>query len=415
MENLTIGFAGIHPDSIITLPLSKSESNRALIIQFLSGGKVSAGKLSKSNDVKLLQQVLESRSATMNVVESGTAMRFLLAACAFNHPDVRLEGSGRMNMRPVGELVQALRQLGADIQYPDREGFPPVIIRKSEPINDKNEVSIRGDVSSQFVSALLMIACTLPSGLTIQIQDILNSGPYVELTLDMLKSVGIHSEWKGNSISIAKQEFSPGNLQPGADWSAAAFWYSICALSPGSSFAFSGLSFESKQGDRIAADWFRELGVESKSVPGGVICRNTGRFNPRQSWDFSQCPDLAPAMIVCLAAHGITSEIAGIQSLRIKESDRVHALQTELSKFDVSLEEKRPGHFRLAGKIRHTEQVISSHGDHRIAMAFAAASTVTGTMKLDDGSVVSKSYPEFWNDLCRAGFRIQFENSYCDN
>lgn len=396
----------------VNLPTSKSESNRLLILQALSRGDVTAGDLSEARDTKLLQAALNSGSEAINIQDAGTDMRFLTAYyCAIGQHKI-LTGSIRMCERPIGILVNALRELGFNIKYLRKEGFPPLEIIPADISILKNEVSIAGNVSSQYISALLMIAPVMPDGLTLHFTSDISSRPYIELTLDMMMRSGIKYLWKGNSIKIAQQSFQKISIYASPDWSAASYWYSMAALSDKADFKIKGLTFDKTQGDKVIAKWMRGFGVETKEEGDGLRLLSSTSYrldHPAPQglkFNFTDHPDLAQTVIVLCAARNINATFTGLESLRIKETDRIAALQNELLKFGVRFAEVGEGRFGLIGTFTSSHQIVQAYDDHRMAMAFAPLA-LFGEITIENPQVVEKSYPSFWEEMKEMGFEIK--------
>ena len=404
-----------HPGSVlrgsINLPLSKSESNRILILQALSRGKVMAGEVSNARDTKLLQQALASGAQGIDIRDAGTAMRFLTAYyCAAGLHKI-LSGSERMNERPIGILVDALRDIGFNITYLQKEGFAPLEIIPVDQSNLKGEVRIAGNVSSQYISALMMIAPVLEKGLTIIFTTSLSSKPYIDLTAKLMRDAGIESEMKENSIHIPHQPFEELTMPTGADWSAASYWFSMASLAKDAKLTLQKLNLDSFQGDKQIATWSNYFGISIEPNPHGLMLHSnhsdqTNQENQSQLFDFTHYPDLAQTVIVLCAARNITATFTGLQSLRIKETDRIAALQNELQKFKVKLEEVKEGLFQLSGTFHMSHQTIKTYNDHRMAMAFAPLALL-GKITIENPEVVEKSYPDFWKEMEKAGFEIE--------
>lgn len=405
-----------HPDKKaschIALTGSKSESNRALILQALSKGKVRVENLSKAADTVTLHRILYTQHTTRNpqlfdVGPAGTAMRFLTAFLALQNGDFTLTGSQRMKERPIGMLANALKALGADIRYLENEGFPPLQIHG--PLAQKtNRISIKGDVSSQYISALLLIAPALPLGLTLEIDGELTSKPYVKMTLAMLAQAGIQHDWKGNSIEIVPQSFQETTLVVEPDWSAASYWYSIAALADDPEFFLPNLKADSLQGDQAIVGLMAHFGIRSEFKDGGLQLTKSDKIWEKRVFDFKECPDLAQTFIVCCAAKGYEASFTGLETLKIKETDRIKALQTELAKMGVRLTENEQV-YHLDCKERFIPEKISiaTYEDHRMAMAFAPLALVINEVEIQEPEVVYKSYPDFWKHLEQAGFEIK--------
>jgi len=408
----------------IQLTGSKSESNRALIMQAISDGKVKVRNLSEAADTVTLAGILEnfkdrddhtkestqakiSERKLIDVGPAGTAMRFLTAFAAMQPGETILTGSERMQQRPVGILVDALRDLGAEITYQASEGYPPMKIKG--PLEQRTaRISIRGNVSSQYISALLLIAPRLPLGLELEIEGELTSTPYVEMTLAMLEQAGIHYDWNENTIAIEPQEFRELAITIEPDWSAASYWYAIAALADEASFFLPGLNGYSLQGDSRITEIMANFGITSQFKDGGVYLEKEFKPLLRKIFDFKDCPDLAQTVIVCCAALGHDATFTGLETLKIKETDRVAALQRELEKIGVKLIEKNLVYKLDCSGLHFPEKlIVSTYEDHRMAMAFAPLALKITEVEIEDRLVVGKSYPGYWEDLSKAGFLNQ--------
>jgi 3-phosphoshikimate 1-carboxyvinyltransferase len=394
----------------IQLTGSKSESNRALIIEALSEGQVQVQNMSKAADTVTLDHILRSTdsgvTSTLDVGPAGTAMRFLTAYMALQDTEVILTGSERMQQRPIAILVDALRQLGAQIEYTGKEGFPPLKI--SGPLVQRTAtVSINGNISSQYISALLLIAAKLPQGLELHIEGELTSTPYVEMTLAMLEQAGIKHDWDNDTIRINAQEFRPSTIKVEPDWSAASYWYAIAALSDKTTLFLPGLNGYSLQGDSRITEIMANFGITSQFKDGGVYLEKEQKIIYRKIFDFKDCPDLAQTVIVCCAVLGHDATFTGLETLRIKETDRIKALQTELEKIGVKLIEKNQVCKLDCSGLHFPDSIrISTYEDHRMAMAFAPLALKIAHVEIEDPGVVDKSYPGFWADLESIGFKV---------
>jgi 3-phosphoshikimate 1-carboxyvinyltransferase len=386
------------------LPGSKSESNRVLILNELSGKKIKIENLSAAADTQELKRLLASPFKTLDVKDAGTSMRFLIAYfCATNKNKI-ISGSQRMQERPIGKLVDALRYIGFKIHYLQNEGFPPVEIIPTEKPHLKYEVIIDAGESSQFVSALAMIAPIFPDGLTIKLQKNIVSRPYIEMTLGIMNNCGLISTWKKNEIRIDHQPYSAMQYAVESDWSAASYWYSIAALSQESQIELKGLKKNSLQGDHIIAEWTVSFGIETEFTADGIIIKKTGEPALKElNFDFTKNPDLAQTILVIAAVKNISLKIKGLYTLRLKETDRVSAMQKELRKIGAELVQLKSDQFELKPNFRNPDEKIETYNDHRMAMAFAPVAMIH-EIKISDPKVVSKSYPDFWNHLRNAGF-----------
>jgi len=414
-QNAVISFTGQKDiNAKIHLTGSKSESNRALIIAALSKGQVVVKNLSDAADTVILNNILVNLSTsvteerrTVNVGHAGTAMRFLTAFLSTLPEKFVLTGSGRMQERPIGILVDALKALGADISYEKNEGFPPLLINGG--LNgDPSEVSIKGNVSSQYLSALLIIAPTLPSGLTLHIVGGLTSRPYLEMTLNMLATAGIKHSWEGDTIRIEPQKHQDAVLTVEPDWSAASYWYSIVALTGQSAIELPNLRETSLQGDSEIQKIMIALGVKTSRTEDGIQLVSANDAPLNEVLNLKDCPDLAQTIIVCAAAKGLNMAFTGLETLKIKETNRVLALQTELAKIGVTLTEDNEVYTLNCDKLHFPEKItISTYDDHRMAMAFAPLALLIKEVEMEDYEVVEKSYPDFWKDLQIAGFTVK--------
>lgn len=386
----------------IKLAASKSECNRALIINALTGFQCELSNISEARDSQTMLRLLESKDFEADVIDAGTTMRFLTALFSVTNQKKRMTGTPRMCERPIGILVDALRILGADIQYEKVEGYPPLLLNGFE-YSGKNELSIRGNVSSQYISALLLVAPALPAGLTIQLEGEVGSRPYIEMTLNQMATFGIEykANWDTNTLHIPPSRYTPGPYDIESDWSGASYWYSIVALAEDAEVELLGLKKDSLQGDSEIVKIMSHFGVESTFTDGGVILSKIPSA-ASIGWDFTNCPDLAQTVAVCSAVKDIPVSMTGIESLKIKETDRVHALQQELKKLGAELKEIETNHLYNVSRIAkwpqdHTPS-IHTYDDHRMAMAFAPVGMIHPII-IEDPDVVVKSYPGYWKDL----------------
>jgi 3-phosphoshikimate 1-carboxyvinyltransferase len=402
----------------VQLTGSKSECNRALIIKALSDGKVKLENMSDADDaVKLsgilwsvpnIQELKGNPVMIADVGPAGTAMRFLTAYFTLiKDSEITLTGSARMKQRPIGVLVDALRSIGANIEYEENEGFPPLRIKGGFEQSTK-KVTIKGNISSQYITALLLIAAKLPLGLELHIEGDLTSKPYVEMTLAMLQQAGIQHTWSDNIISIAHQEFTETVLPVEPDWSAASYWYAIAALADEADLFLPGLTQYSLQGDSVITEIMANFGITSQFKDGGVHLQKEVKPILRKIFDLKECPDLAQTIIVVCAALGHDVSFTGLETLKIKETDRIKALQNELAKIGVKLIEKGQV-YKLDTSEKHIPQkvFINTYEDHRMAMAFAPLALLIPEVEIEDAEVVEKSYPAFWRDLEKVGFEVK--------
>ncbi|HCK25125.1 MAG TPA: 3-phosphoshikimate 1-carboxyvinyltransferase [Bacteroides graminisolvens] len=402
--------APLQPKAVIELPASKSISNRALIIHALGRGTTVPANLSDCDDTRVMIQALTENHDVIDILAAGTAMRFLTAYLCVTPGTRVITGTARMQQRPIQILVNALRELGAQIEYVGNEGFPPLRITGGE-LNGQ-EVTLKGDVSSQYISALLMIGPVLKNGLTLHLTGEIISRPYINLTLQLMTDFGAKAEWiSENCIRVAPHPYSDTAFRVESDWSAASYWYQIAALSSQSSIKLKGLFEKSYQGDSRGAAVFAKLGVATEFTDGDVILRQTSEYPERLDEDFIDIPDLAQTFVVTCALLNIPFRFTGLQSLKIKETDRIAALITEMAKLGYVLRHENNSVLIWNGERcePHATAVINTYEDHRMAMAFAPASIVFPQMRIDEPHVVSKSYPNYWNDLRLAGFGIEEE------
>jgi 3-phosphoshikimate 1-carboxyvinyltransferase len=383
----------------IPLPSSKSESNRALIINALADGKDNLSNLAEARDTQTMIRLLASDDVVADVIDAGTTMRFLTAYFAITGQHKTMTGTPRMCERPIGILVDALRSLGADIKYVNQEGYPPLSL-KGFNYSGNNHLQIRGDVSSQYISALLMIAPILPEGLVLEIMGELGSKPYIEMTLKQMEAFGvtIQRDWENMTITVAHQKYQAIPYSIESDWSGASYWFSAVSLSEHSDTQLEllGLKENSLQGDSVITQIMSHLGVKSEYTGRGF---KLTKIPPKGTleWDFTNCPDLAQTVCVVAAAKQMPLILTGIESLKVKETDRIFALQTELAKMGVQLQEIEKNHKYLLMPHQpiYVPRLINTYDDHRMAMAFAPLACLMN-ITIEEPDVVVKSYPSFW-------------------
>ena len=396
----------------ISLPFSKSISNRLLIIRALSNSDFHIEGLSESDDTQVLLKGLQTSSDVIDIDHAGTAMRFLTAYFAATAQAKTVTGSERMKNRPVGVLVDALNHLKADIKYLEKSGFPP--IRTSGKPLLGNTINIKGNISSQFISALLMIAPVLPNGLTIAVTGELVSVPYIKMTIELMRQANVSAKFEKNIISVSPQNYSSTGMSVERDYSAASYWYLIAALANNSELLLEGLSEKSLQGDAIISQIASLFGVKTENAPEGAIIRKDGNSCRKFLHDFTDSPDLIQTMAVMCCLTNTKFRFCGAQTLRIKETDRIAALQNELLKLGYCIKATNSGALEWNGE-RITPQQnisISTYNDHRMAMAFAPAAIHFPGLQIEEPKVVSKSYPNFWEDLKMVGARIEVKDNY---
>lgn len=390
----------------IDLPASKSISNRALILSMLCGSAEKIEHLADCDDTNVMIEVLTSNKSEFDIGAAGTSMRFLTAYLSNKEEKSILTGSERMKNRPIGVLVDALNSLGAEITYIEKNGYPPLQINGKKLAGGK--IRLAGNISSQYISALLMVAPTMKNGLEIELEGAIISKPYIEMTLKMMADFGVKADWTGQFISIPHQAYIPTAYTVESDWSGASYWYAIASLLPQSEFKLLGLKQNSLQGDSQAAAIFRSLGVQTTYTTDGVILTQTEQPTDFLEYNFIEQPDLAQTVVVCCCLHNIPFSFSGLQTLKIKETDRIAALIHETAKLGFILEEPAEGMLAWHGKRKNADPglPIKTYEDHRMAMAFAPASIIH-PVSIEHPEVVSKSYPRFWDDLQSAGFTIK--------
>ena len=393
----------------ITLPSSKSISNRVLMIKALSGLDIEITNLSEAKDTQTLLQLLTTKGlTTFDVGHAGTSMRFLTAFLAMKEGEFILTGSERMQQRPIKILVDALKILGAEIECLNNEGFPPLKIKgKKLP---GGEITIDGSVSSQYISALMLVAPYLKNGLKINFEGQVTSKPYIEMTTEVMRYFGAELLWKENSIEIKVGEYVSKDFLVEADWSAASYWYSMVALAKEAEITLFRLQQNSLQGDSVVVKIYENFGVKTEFIENGIrLTKNSSPITHHSPLflDFTDCPDLVQTVAVTCAALNIPAKLTGLSTLRIKETDRIAALQTELCKlgYQVNIESDDLTIFPLRHSGESQNLPIKTYNDHRMAMAFAPLALLY-PITIENPEVVIKSYPNFWEDLKRVGFSV---------
>ncbi|KAA6317031.1 3-phosphoshikimate 1-carboxyvinyltransferase [termite gut metagenome] len=394
--------------STVQLPSSKSISNRVLIINALAKGTFSPQNLSDCDDTRVMIKALNGEDNVIDIMAAGTAMRFLTAYLSVTPGTRLITGTERMKQRPILILVNALRELGAQIAYTGNEGFPPLRITGTELTG--SEITLKGDVSSQYISALLMVAPVVRNGLRLHLTGEIISRPYLNLTLKLMKDFGAKVEWDSlNSIAVRPQPYQSVPFTVESDWSAASYWYQIAALSEAAEIELPGLFRNSYQGDSHVAEIFTRLGVETVYTDRGVTLKKTTIRPERLDEDFMDIPDLAQTFAVTCALKNTPFRFTRLQSLKIKETDRIEALIIELGKLGYVLREENGTGLVWNGERQEAQSfpVIKTYEDHRMAMAFAPVAIRYPNMKIADPQVVSKSYPKYWEDLKKAGVHVE--------
>ncbi len=404
----------------MTLDGSKSISNRALMIQALCPSRFNIDRISSSKDTQTLIQLLAQTDGGLyagvyDAGAAGTTFRFMTAFLALQDGSQILTGSDRMQQRPIGKLVEALRALGCDIEYLKHEGYPPLKINAPKSLTT-NILSIAADTSSQYITALLLIAPTLQNGLRLTLEGTIVSRSYIEMTLGLMADFGVNHSWSGNTIVVEPQAYQARDITVEADWSAASYYYALAAFANELDLTLNGLFEDSLQGDAVAVEMGLHFGIDTEFMENGL--RLTKSANPiadRFEWDFVKCPDIAQTFAVICAGVGVQGCFTGLETLFIKETDRVAALQNELAKVGVSFRESptqssQPSanrFFTIEGKAEFaTIPTFSTYEDHRMAMSFAPLA-MFNTVEIEDPAVVGKSYYEYWHDLQKLGFVVE--------
>ena len=401
----------------IELTGSKSIANRALIIRALTPGGFPIHRLAAADDTVRLENLLDSTDDVLDAGPAGTTFRFLTGYLSRRPGYQVLTGSPRMKERPIGILVDALRTLGADIEYTENEGYPPLRIGQSD-LSTTHELTIAAGTSSQYISSLLMLAPTLPRGLRLTLDGDIVSLPYIEMTLSLMAYFGVHHSWEGQTIVVEPQAYVPRDFTVEADWSAASYYYSLAALAPEADLQVDGLFAESVQGDSVVAELYERFGVTSTFNATGVrITKAAGApVPPLFEQDFVRCPDIAQTLMATCAGLGVQALYTGLQTLFIKETDRVAAMKAELGKLGIALY-KIPA--KMSGKsgIQYFGQegradyaagtpTFATYHDHRMAMALAPLA-LQHAVRIAEPEVVGKSYPDFYGDLGGLGFVVE--------
>ena len=393
----------------INLPASKSISNRVLIIEALCNSKINYSNLSTAQDTVTMAELLAQDSnanSLYDVGPAGTTMRFLTALFSTLPGERILTGSDRMKKRPIQLLVDALRSLGADISYLEKDGYAPLKITGTQ-LNG-NEVTIDGSISSQYISALMLIGPTLLNGLTINISGKLISRPYLEMTASLIRYFDVECLIEQNKIVCKKGDYKSKAITIEPDWSGASYWYSIVStLNTGSKVHISNLQLQSLQGDAVVAEMMKNLGVRSEFDQTGAWLIRDDSVRNQLTFDFDSCPDIAQTIAVCAGAQATEILLTGLSTLKVKETDRIVALKTELSKVGVDCEITNDSIKIVCSEIKNAKEPIKTYDDHRMAMCFAPLVFSLGTIDIINPEVVVKSYPTFWSDLQKLGVAIE--------
>ncbi|MBK9737318.1 MAG: 3-phosphoshikimate 1-carboxyvinyltransferase [Saprospiraceae bacterium] len=404
----------------ITLSGSKSISNRVLLIKALCSKPFSIHNLSDCDDTVTMDRLLKNTTEIFDAHHAGTTFRFLTAYLATQQSSQIITGSERMKNRPIGTLVDALNFLGADIQYMGKVGYPPLKINPPGA-SWKKEITLSANISSQYITALLLIAPSLPEGLTINLEGQIVSRPYIEMTIRIMKYFGVLVDWQDQKLTIKHQPYIEKDYYVEADWSAASYFYIIAGLSETAEIKLIGLNKDSLQGDASILNICTKFGIESSYEENALLIKKRNVFNPIDNfeYDFINVPDIAQSVSLMCAGLGINCLFSGLQTLKIKETDRIFALQNELSKINVFLH-KMPEKFSKKTGIEYFFQegkatvepkhipTIDTYDDHRMAMSFATLGMIFPVC-IQDSKVVSKSYPGYWKDLSSLGFNLDIK------
>lgn len=394
----------------ISLPTSKSISNRMLIINALSYSPYPVQNLSDCDDSVVMNQVLQSNTNRFDIGHAGTAMRFLTAYLSKIVGEWHLTGSERMQQRPISILVEALRKMGAQIEYTGVEGYPPLKITGTALKG--GVIELDGSISSQYISAILMIAPTVQGGVTLRLMNKITSRSYIEMTLSLMKKFGIKYQWNGNEIKINEQNYKPVKYSVEADWSGASYWYAMAAMAETCDLNLKGLYLNSLQGDAVQASWYEKyFGIRSRQEGEAVRLTKTKAEPFKQlNLNFIENPDIAQTFVVLSIGKNLPFHFTGLKTLKIKETDRIAALKNECAKLGANLIEPADGELSWDGKINtelfENKAEIATYDDHRMAMAFASAALFREEIRIKDAMVVTKSYPSFYEDLQKVGFEV---------
>jgi 3-phosphoshikimate 1-carboxyvinyltransferase len=395
IDNLSLSITG-----------SKSETNRLLLLKALFPN-ISLANTSNSDDSEVMQKALDGSDEIVDIHHAGTAMRFLTAYFAVNAGrEVVLTGSSRMQERPIKILVEALEQLGAVITYEKEVGYPPIRIKGQKITASK--VNLAANVSSQYISALLLVASKLENGLELTLEGEITSIPYIKMTLALLNDLNIHTSFEGNVITVApKSAVVTKEMVVESDWSSASYYFSIAALADKSSITISSYKANSLQGDSALVNLYQAMGVESTFNGNQLTLTKQANFDYQDvTFDLNNTPDIAQTIVVTCLGLGIGCHLTGLHTLKIKETDRLEALRIELTKLGANISVTNDSLTLAATKAINPNVTIATYNDHRMAMAFAPLAFRVPIF-IDNAEVVSKSYPDFWEDLTRIGFAIE--------
>lgn len=401
-----------HLQGVVSLEPSKSLSNRALIIRSLCGHPFDIHRLSTSDDTRFLHEMLEADGGHLFAGHAGTAYRFMLARACLYDKEVVLDGAEPMRRRPIGPLVEALRTMGADIEYLGRPGYPPVRISPSARFGRDPRVTVDAGISSQFVSALMLIAPALPEGLAITLAGEQVSQSYTAMTMQLMRHFGVEAEITGQQIVIPPGGYEPTPFTVESDWSGASYFFSLAALADAADIQLEGLSPESWQGDAVVAGIYSSLGVTAQpNETGWRLKKSVGNTTAEALiWDFRNCPDLAQTVMTTLAGLGVPGHLTGLKTLPMKETHRLEAMRAELAKVGTALtisasDGQVSAHVSGQACWRGTP-IFDTYEDHRMAMSMAPLACL-GPIAIQEPEVVSKSFPDFWRQIRSVGVNVQ--------
>ena len=405
MKDLRLRHQSGNLDGKIQITGSKSESNRMLLLQALFP-QIALDNLSNSDDTVAMKSGLESDNDLVDIGHAGTSMRFLTAYySSLENQEKTLTGSPRMQERPIGILVDALRQLGAEISYLKNEGYPPVLIKGKRLT--ASEVRLSANISSQYITALMLIAPSLPDGLCLHLEGKITSVPYIEMTLSLLHQIGVKAIFSGQRVQVfPKNDIAQITHDVESDWSSASYYFSMVALAKEADITLSTYKENSLQGDKVLMDIYEQLGVKSMIKNNTLYLQKQALGSNPIQLDLSDAPDIAQTIAVTCYGLGIACDLTGLHTLKIKETDRLVALQNELTKLGATIEiTDKSLHLQKRTNPIHPNVLIETYHDHRMAMAFAPLALLV-PIRIQDADVVTKSYPGFWEDLDQSGFLL---------
>ncbi len=408
MDRVRISHSGDPIKASIKITGSKSISNRVLILNALSSTPSEIKNLSKSDDTVTLDSLLRSNEKVLDAHHAGTTFRFMTAYLCLQKGTQVLTGSDRMKERPIGALVEALKEIGADIEYLEKEGYPPLKI-SGALVQKNNVIEIAADISSQFLSALCMIGPCLSEGLILKLKGELVSKPYLDMTLQLMQKFGVEATFENNRITINPQSYTSIPYTVESDWSSASYHFAIAAIAGEAEITLNNFYADSFQADAAILSFCEQLGVKASINNGALEISSSNSVTKNMAHDFITHPDIAQTIAVIAAAKNMSIKYRGLKTLMIKETDRVAALREELSKIGVTLSELKEDayEFLQEGELNITSPTFSTYQDHRMAMAFAPLA-LRSPIEIENPKVVNKSYPTFWTDLQTLGFRLEF-------